>query len=119
MHFQPDLITEVLETSEEFVLPGDTALTEVVVTGVAAEPGPPVTAQSGPRTGAHTAPGPRAAPELGTAGWPESQLALTETQVSTSLVSQRVLIVCFRLDIGIRIIQAEKDHFQKEEKEAL
>ena len=86
MHFQPrpDLITEVLETSEEFVLPGHTALAEVVVAGVAAEASPPVTAQSGPRAGAHTGPGPRAAAELGTVGWPESQLTLTETQVSIS-----------------------------------
>ena len=91
MHFQPrpDLITEVLETSEEFVLPGHTALAEVEVAGEAAEPSPPVTAQSCPRAGAHTAPGPGAAAELGTAGWPESQLALKETQVSTSLVIEK------------------------------
>ena len=56
-------------------------MTEVVVTGVAGEPRPAVTPQSGPAAGAHTAPGPGAAAELGTAGWPESQLALTETQV--------------------------------------
>ena len=91
MHFQPqpDLITEVLETSEEFVLPGHTALAEVEVAGEAAEASPPVTPQSCPRAGAHTGPGPGAAAELGTAGWPESQLTLTETQVRSGRVIQR------------------------------
>ena len=78
---RPDLITEVLETSEEFVLPGHTALAEVVVAGEAAEASLPVTAQSGPSAGAHTAPGPGAAPELGTAGRPLSHLTLTQANL--------------------------------------
>ena len=67
-------------------------MTEVVVTGVAGEPRPPITPQPGPATGAHTAPGPGAATELGTAGRPLSQLPLTQAQLIIRSGQVRLLL---------------------------